>query len=110
MDEQNGDAQDVYAAGWPGFGAQAPLADGGVTVLLERCPGALARAFALLCTLDLVPAVSSGTCSGEDAIRLDLHFDSIPGNRLDLLLRKFGQLTECLEVIPISHRRQAVGG
>ena len=90
--------QDVYAERSPLAGVPALLPEAGVTVMLECTSAALARVYALLCTVDLVPAASCAALCGEDAIRLDLAFESVPGSRLEMLVRKLAQLTECLEV------------
>lgn len=90
--------EDVYSVHTTEHAPAAALAQAQVTVLLECFPGALARLFALLCLFELVPLRSHTELAGQDAIRVDLQFSHLPPERLDLLLRKFRQLTECLEV------------
>jgi hypothetical protein len=90
--------QDVYASAPPE--AHPPLwyAEVGATILLERCPTALARVFATLCTLDLVPAAACAVAGGEGEIRLDLVFEHLSQHHLEILRRKIAQLTECLDI------------
>lgn len=93
--------QDVYdAAVALDCLASSCATDGEVelTVLLERLPGALLRVFGVLCAFDLVPDRSLSRSVGPDAIRVVCHFRDLPGHRLDLLVRKLRQLTECYEV------------
>ncbi|MGD2130300.1 MAG: hypothetical protein PVJ33_09570 [Lysobacterales bacterium] len=90
--------QDVYAEP-RGSNSGGELPDAIVTVRLERSPTALSRAFALMCTLGLVPTSASSALDGDEAIRLDLHFVAAPAGRIDLLRRKLAQLIECLEVV-----------
>lgn len=99
--------QDVYADESADGRPSAWLPEAGITLMLERTPAALARVYALLCTVDLVPAASCSASCGEDVIRLDLAFESVPGSRFDRLLRKLAQLTECLELDHRSNRNRA---
>ncbi|MEJ8568674.1 hypothetical protein [Elongatibacter sediminis] len=92
--------QDVYDAGVALDRVASPCAADSeveLTVLLERLPGALLRVFGVLCTFELVPERSLSQCAGPDAIRVVFHFRDLPGHRLDLLVRKLRQLTECFE-------------
>ncbi len=93
--------EDVYSVHTTGPVPQAPLAQVEITILLERFPGALARVFALLCLFELVPQFARVIPWNTDDIRLDLGFDRLQPERLDLLTRKICQLTECLEVYPL---------
>ena len=110
MDDQpEAVVQDVYATGWPEFSADLPLLATGMVVLLEPGPGALARVFALLGTLGLVPVAASSSLTAGDAIRLDLQFDEASAGRLDLLRRKLTQLVDCLDLTLTNNRQRAVG-
>jgi len=77
--------------------AGLPAGAASLCVVLERNPCALARVFSLLATLCLVPQTTSTECLGADAIRLQLNFAPALAGRLDLLIRKVTQLTDCLE-------------
>lgn len=90
--------QDVYAVFRPDGRSSPELSEARISVLLECGPTALSRAFALLCTMNLVPAAARSALAGEEAIRLDLVFESVPQGRIDLLVRKLAQLVECLDV------------
>ena len=94
--------EDVYSVHTTEHAPEASLVQVEITVLLERFPGALARVFALLCLFELVPQFArvgpSHGSGSDDDIRLDLGFDQLQPDRMDLLLRKIRQLTECLEV------------
>lgn len=90
--------EDVYSAHTTEHAPQRSLTQVEVVVLLERFPGALARLFALLCLFGLVPVSMQCTQCAEDEQRLQLCFDQIQPDRLNLLLRKISQLTECLDV------------
>ena len=89
---------DVYSVPTTGHAPKPSLARVEVVVLLEQFPGALARVFALLCLFELVPVAMQCVQWAEDELHLQLHFDQIKRDRLNLLLRKICQLTECLEV------------
>ncbi|HET6566024.1 MAG TPA: hypothetical protein VFG52_11470 [Xanthomonadales bacterium] len=90
--------EDVYSVHTTEHAPETDLAQAQLVVMLERFPGALARAFALLCLFELVPLATRTELCDDDAIRLELQFTQLPPDRLDLLLRKFNQLTECLGV------------
>ena len=77
-----------------------------LTIVLEQTPAALARVYSVLCLMNLVPDSFNGSQEGDGAIRIDFTFGSVTGRRLDLLIRKLAQLTECLEVAetPARHR------
>lgn len=94
--------EDVYSVHTTEHAPEASLAQVQIIILLERFPGALARVFALLCLFELVPQFARVTPSHgggkEDDIRLELGFEQLQPDRLDLLTRKIRQLTECLEV------------
>jgi len=90
--------EDVYSVHTTEHPPEASLAKVEITVLLERFPGALARVFALLCLFELIPRFAQATACNVDDIRLELGFDQLQPDRLDLLIRKIRQLTECLEV------------
>lgn len=90
--------EDVYSVHTTEHMPVAALEQARLVVMLERFPGALARAFALLCLFELIPTSSHSELCEDDAIRLELQFSPLPPDRLDLLVRKFRQLTECLEV------------
>ena len=92
--------EDVYSVHTTEHAPAAELSRAQVVVLLERFPGALARLYALLCLFELVPLKSHTELCGADEIRVELQFSHLPPDRLDLLLRKLRQLTECLEVRP----------
>ena len=99
--------QGVYSENSLDYRSPAPLPEAGITVMLERTPVALTRVYALLCTVDLMPVASCSVDCGEDVIRLDLTFESVPGSRFGMLVRKLAQLTECLEVKHRSGRNRA---
>lgn len=105
--------QDVYPVVCPD-GQSGPQWHGTrISVVLERGPTALSRVFALLCTVDLVPTTTSSAQEGNESIRLDLEFESVAQNRVDLLLRKLAQLVECLGVTHShggQHRLSGQGG
>ena len=90
--------EDVYSAHVNEHPPTAGLHQVEICVVLERFTGSLARVFALLCLFELVPLSSRTELCDDDAIRLELHFSHLPPDRLDLLLRKISQLTECLTV------------
>jgi hypothetical protein len=90
--------EDVYSAHTTEHVAKPSLAQVDMVVLLERLPGALARLFALLCLFELVPQVARTELCENDVIRVQLQFVQLPPERLQLLLRKICQLTECLDV------------
>jgi ribosomal protein S15P/S13E len=90
--------EDVYSVHTTEHAPEAFLARVDIVVLLEPFPGALARVFALLCLFELVPQFAQVTRWNEGDIRLELGFDQLQPERLNLLLRKIQQLTECLEV------------
>jgi len=94
--------EDVYSVHTTEHAPEASLAQVEITILLERFPGALARVFALLCLFELVPqfvrVMPSKLRGTDDDIRLELGFDELQPGRLDLLIRKIRQLTECLEI------------
>jgi len=90
--------EDVYSVHTTEHAPKVSLARVDITVLLERFPGALARVFALLCMFELIPRFVQATACNVDDIRLELGFDQLQPDRLDLLIRKIRQLTECLEV------------
>ena len=90
--------EDVYSVHTTEHAPETDLAHAQLVVMLERFPGALARAFALLCLFELVPLASRTELCDDDTIRLELQFTHLPPDRLDLLLRKLNQLTECLGV------------
>ncbi len=90
--------EDVYSVHTTEHVPVAALARVEVVVLLERFPGALARVFALLCLFELVPLTAHTELCEGDAIRVEMQFSQLPPDRLDLLLRKIRQLTECLDV------------
>jgi hypothetical protein len=90
--------EDVYSVHTSEHAPAAALEHVQLVILLERFPGALARAYALLCLFELVPIATRTELSEDDAIQLELHFGHLPPDRLDLLVRKFRQLTECLGV------------
>lgn len=69
-----------------------------VTVLMEPTPTGLARVFALIGALGLLPGAACAVMAGTDTLRVDLVFDGVPGPVFDRLERKLAQLTECLEV------------
>ena len=77
-----------------------------LTIVLEQTPAALARVYSVLCLMNLVPDSFNGSQVGDGAVRIDFTFGSIEDRRLDLLIRKLWQLTECLEVAetPTRHR------
>jgi hypothetical protein len=93
--------EDVYSVHTTEHAPVADLERAELVVLLERFPGALARVFALLCLFELVPLSSRTGLDDVDAIRLELQFSHLPPDRLDLLVRKLNQLTECLGVLPM---------
>jgi hypothetical protein len=95
--------EDVYSVHTTEHLPTAALARVEVVVLLERFPGALARLFALLCLFELVPLASRTELCEEEAIRVELQFSHLPPDRLDLLLRKIRQLTECLDIRSTQH-------
>ena len=90
--------QELYATTRAAFPAVTQTSEAGITLLLERCPSALARVFALLCTLTLIPTSSCCAEIDEDLIRLDIFFESVRSDRYDLLLRKLELLIECQEM------------
>lgn len=90
--------EDVYSVHITEHPPVADLYQVKINVLLERFTGSLARVFALLCLFELVPVTSRTELCDDDAIHLELHFSHLPPDRLDLLLRKISQLTECLTV------------
>jgi hypothetical protein len=89
---------DVYAGFHPVADADPGVCQVEVTIVLERCPAALARLFALLAVLDLTPERSRSVQSGADAISLALTFGAAEPRKIDLLQRKALQLTECFDV------------
>ncbi|HKX56260.1 MAG TPA: hypothetical protein VJN01_09165 [Xanthomonadales bacterium] len=91
--------EDVYSVHTTEHAAVAELQQVQLVVLLERFPGALARVFALLCLFELIPLATRTELCDDDAIRLELTFSRLPPDRLDLLVRKLNQLTECLGVV-----------
>jgi hypothetical protein len=91
--------EDVYSVHTTEHSAVAALEQVHLVVLLERFPGALARVFALLCLFELIPLAARTELCADDAIRLELRFSHLPPDRLDLLVRKINQLTECLGVV-----------
>ena len=90
--------EDVYSVHTAEHAPELSLLQVEVVVLLERYPGALARVFALLCLFELVPVALECMQCAEDELRLQLRFDQLQPDRLNLLLRKINHLTECLEV------------
>ena len=90
--------EDVYSVHTTEHAPVAELQRVQLVILLECLPGALARAYALLCLFELVPLASRTELCDDDAIRLEWQFAHLPPDRLDLLQRKIRQLTECLEV------------
>ncbi len=90
--------EDVYSVHTTGHAPEAALASVDITIFLERFPGSLARVFALLCLFELVPRLAQVTPCNADDIRLELRFDQLQADRLNLLIRKIRQLTECLDV------------
>lgn len=90
--------EDVYSVHTTEHALVAELQQVRLVVMLERFPGALARVFALLCLFELIPLSTSTELCADDAIRVELHFPHLPPDRLDLLVRKLNQLTECLGV------------
>jgi hypothetical protein len=91
--------EDVYSVHTTEHAAVAALQQVQLVVLLERFPGALARVFALLCLFELIPLSTRTDLCDDDAIRVELQFSRLPPDRLDLLVRKLNQLTECLGVV-----------
>jgi hypothetical protein len=105
--------QDINATTQAQFHTNTMTSDAGITLLLERCPSSLARVFALLCTMTLIPTSSCCAEIGEDIVRLDLFFESVRTDRYDLLLRKLALLIECQEMTsssPQETRQQATTG
>lgn len=90
--------EDVYSVQTTEHAVVADLQQVQLVVLLERFPGALARVFALLCLFELIPLATRTELCEDDAIRVELQFLHLPPDRLDLLIRKLNQLTECLDV------------
>jgi hypothetical protein len=90
--------EDVYSVHTTGHAIVAELQQVHLVVTLERFPGALARVFALLCLFELIPRSTRTELCAEEVIRVELHFSQLQPDRLDLLVRKLNQLTECLAV------------
>jgi hypothetical protein len=90
--------EDVYSVHTSEHAPAAALEHVQLVILLERFPGALARAYALLCLFELVPLATRSELQADDEIRLEWQFSHLPPDRLDLLQRKISQLTECLQV------------
>jgi hypothetical protein len=91
--------EDVYSVHTTEHAEVDDLQQVQLVVLLEQFPGALARVFALLCLFELIPLSTRTDLCADDAIRVELQFSHLPPDRLDLLVRKLHQLTECLEVV-----------
>lgn len=91
--------EDVYSVHTTEHAAMVELQQVQLVVMLERFPGALARVFALLCLFELIPLATRTELCDDDAIRVELQFSHLPPDRLDLLVRKLNQLTECLGVV-----------
>lgn len=91
--------EDVYSVHTTEHAPMADLEQASLVVLLERFPGALARVFALLCLFELIPLSTRTELCDDDAMRVELRFSHLPPDRLDLLVRKLNQLTECLSVV-----------
>lgn len=90
--------EDVYSVHTNGHATVAGLQQVHLVVTLERFPGALARVFALLCLFELIPRSTRTELCAEEIIRVELQFAQLQPDRLDLLVRKLNQLTECLAV------------
>ena len=95
--QEHSEQREIYAAGQPDDCTTRSAGAASLCVVLERNPCALARVFSLLATLCLEPQTTSTECLGADAIRVQLNFAPVLAGRLDLLIRKVTQLTDCLE-------------
>lgn len=69
-----------------------------INVTAEVSPMSLSRIFGLTGTLSLVPAVSTTAVRSDDLMEVQLEFPCADARQLDLLHRKFEQLTETVSV------------
>ena len=69
-----------------------------VSVVTDATSGSLARIFALLATLSLMPVATRSASSRQEVIDLRLSFANVDALRIDRLCRKLLQLTETISV------------
>lgn len=65
---------------------------------LDADPTCLSRVFGLLSTMSLIPDACVAHSREDETVEMALRFEKAPGSTIDLLMRKFQQLPQTIEL------------